>query len=238
MRLISKLPITTKLLIILLLISILPLFIVIYGFYSLGKAKLTEQTIHVLEVQSKNVAASIDHFIDYKFKHLYRIANIPQLIRILKNVQEQPHITQQTISSLRAKLRMDPDFLSFSLMDAEGNIVLSTSDMVATIDFGSRPFFFEAMKGEKYVSPPSLDEGKPSIYFSVPIKHTNKLALDTDRGIAGVLVVQCDAEELWKLIETETGRVGAGNAVILSNPDGVRIAHSTMRSEEHTSESS
>src|SRR3990170_2869179 len=229
MNLFKNLSIGKKLLIIFLLISILPLFIITYGFYSLGKVKLTEQTIHVLEVQSKNVAASVDHFIDYKFKHLYRIANIPQLTHILKNIKERPLITHQTISSLRAKLRMDPDFLSFSLMDAEGNIVLSTSDMVATIDFGSRPFFFEAMKGEKYVSPPSLDKGKPSIYFSVPIKHTNKLALDTDRGIAGVLVAQCDAEELWKLIETETGRVGSGNAVILSNSDGVRIAHSTMR---------
>src|SRR3990172_2345947 len=228
MNLFKNLSIGKKLLIILLIISVLPLFIITYGSYSLGKAKLTEQTIHVLEVQSKNVAASIDHFIDYKFKHLYRIANIPQLIRILKNVKEQPHVPQQIIFSLRAKLRIDPDFLSFSLMDAEGNVALSTRDM-ATIDFGSRPFFFEAMKGKKYVSAPSLDEGKPSIYFSIPIKYTNKLALDTDRGIAGVLVAQCDAEELWKLIETETGRVGAGNAVILSNSDGVRIAHSTKR---------
>src|SRR3990167_2771506 len=227
MRLISKLPITTKLLIILLLISILPLFIVIYGFYSLGKAKLTEQTIHVLEVQSKNVATSIDHFIDYKFKHLYRIVNIPQLTHILKNIKERPHIPHQTISSLRAKLRIDPDFLSFSLMDAAGNIALSTSDM-ANVDVqtglkpvSTRPFFFEAMNGKKYVSPPSLDKGKPSIYFSIPVTHADK--------ILGVLVAQCDAEELWKLIETESGRVGSGNAVILSNSDGVRIAHSTTR---------
>src|SRR3990167_6257073 len=227
MRLISKLPITTKLLIILLLISILPLFIVIYGFYSLGKAKLTEQTIHVLEVQSKNVATSIDHFIDYKFKHLYRIVNIPQLTHILKNIKERPHIPHQTISSLRAKLRIDPDFLSFSLMDAAGNIALSTSDM-ANVDVqtglkpvSTRPFFFEAMKGKKYVSPPSLDKGKPSIYFSIPVTHADK--------ILGVLVAQCGAEELWKLIETESGRVGSGNAVILSNSDGVRIAHSTSR---------
>ncbi len=220
MNLFKNLSIGKKLLILLLLISILPLFIITYGFYSLGKAKLTEQTIHVLEVQSKNVAASINHFIDYKFKHLYKIASMPQLTHILKNIKERPIISHQTISSLRAKLRIDPDFLSFSLMDADGNAVLSTSDM-ANIDFGSRPFFFEAMKGKKGVSAPSLDEGKPSIYFSVPIKHTNK--------IAGVLVAQCDAEELWKLIETETGRVGSGNAVILSNSDGVRIAHSTMR---------
>ncbi|HHT9146981.1 MAG TPA: diguanylate cyclase [Candidatus Wunengus sp. YC61] len=220
MNLFKNLSIGKKLLIILLLISILPLFIVTYGFYSLGKAKLTELTIHVLEVQSKNVAASINHFIDYKFKHLYKIASTPQLTHILKNIKERPLISHQTISSLRAKLRIDPDFLSFSLMDAEGNIALSTSDMT-NVDFGSRPLFFEAMKGKKYVSPPSLDEGKPSIYFSIPVTHADK--------ILGVLVAQCDAEELWKLIETESGRVGSGNAVILSNSDGVRIAHSTTR---------
>lgn len=227
MDLFKNLSIGKKLLIILLLISILPLFIITYGFYSLGKAKLTEQTIHILEVQSKNVEVSINHYVDYKFKHLSRIANILQLTRILKNVKEQSRIPHQTISSLRAKLRIVPDFLSFTLMDTEGNVVLSTSDM-AIIDVQTglkpvctRPFFFEAVKGEKYVSAPSLDEGKPSIYFSIPIKHTNK--------IVGVLAAQCDAEELWKLIETETGRVGAGNAVILSNSDGVRIAHSTMR---------
>ena len=64
MNLFKYLSIGKKLLILLLLISLLPPFIITYGFYSLGKAKLTEQTIHVLEVQSKNVAASIDHFID------------------------------------------------------------------------------------------------------------------------------------------------------------------------------
>ncbi|MBI5795819.1 MAG: hypothetical protein HZA47_05820, partial [Planctomycetes bacterium] len=117
MNLFKNLSIGKKLLIILLLISILPLFITTYGFYSLGKVKLTEQTIHVLKVQAENVAASINYFIDYKFKHLYKIVDMPQLIHILtlKNVKEQPHIIRQTASSLRAKLRIAPDFLSFCL---------------------------------------------------------------------------------------------------------------------------
>ena len=34
---------------------------------------------------------------------------------------------------------------------------------------------------------------------------------------------------VWELFEHETGRVGQGNAVILSNSDGVRIAHSTKK---------
>ncbi len=222
MNLFKNLSIGKKLLIILLLISILPLFITTYGFYSLGKVKLTEQTIHVLEVQAENVATSINHFIDYKFKHLYKIVDMPQLIHILtlKNVKEQPHIIRQTASSLRSKLRIAPDFLSFCLMDSAGNVVLGTCNKTDT-NFRDRPSFCKASKGEKYVSPPSLDKGKPSIYFSIPIKHTD--------NIIGVLAAQCGAEELWKLIETENGRVGAGNAVILSNSDGVRIAHSTTR---------
>lgn len=223
MNLFKNLSIGKKLLIILLLISILPLFIITYGFHSLGKTELTEQTIRVLKVQAENVATSVDHFIDYKFKHLRKIVDMPQLstILILKTVKEkQPHVIRQTASSLRAKLRIDPDFLSFCLLDTDGNAVLGTCDKADT-NFRDRPFFYKASKGEKYVSPPSLDKGKPSIYFSIPIKHTNK--------IVGVLVAQCDAEELWKLIETETGRVGTGNAVILSNSDGVRIAHSTTR---------
>ena len=223
MNLFKNLSIGKKLLIILLLISILPLFIITYGFHSLVKTELTEQTIRVLKVQAENVATSVNHFIDYKFKHLRKIVDMPQLstILILKTVKEkQPHVIRQTASSLRAKLRIDPDFLSFCLLDTDGNAVLGTCDKADT-NFRDRPFFYKASKGEKYVSPPSLDKGKPSIYFSIPIKHTNK--------IVGVLVAQCDAEELWKLIETETGRVGAGNAVILSNSDGVRIAHSTTR---------
>ena len=220
MHLFKNLPIGTKLLIVLLLVSILPLFIITCGYYTLGKTKLTEQTINVLRVQAENAAASINRYVDYKFKHLNEIADIPQLIRILKNIKEQPRIPYQTTCSLRAKLRIDPDFLSFCLMDTDGKVLLSTSD-ITTIDFGERAFFYEAVKGKKHISAPSLDNGKSLVYFSVPVKHADK--------ILGVLVAQCKAEELWELIETENGRVGSGNAVILSNSDGVRIAHSKSR---------
>lgn len=220
MNLFKNLPIGKKLLIILLLVSILPLFIITCGYYSLGKTKLTEQTINVLRVQAENVAASINRYADYKFKHLYEIADTPQLIRILKNIEEQPHIPYQTTSSLRVKLRVYPDFLSFCLIDTEGQVLLRTGG-ITTAGFGERAFFYEAVKGKKHISAPSLDNGKPSVYFSVPVKHADK--------ILGVLVAQCKADELWELIETENGRVGSGNAVILSNSDGVRMAHSTSR---------
>ena len=53
MKLIEKLPITTKLLIILLLVSVIPLYVSTYGFYRLSRSKLIDQTIHALDIQAK-----------------------------------------------------------------------------------------------------------------------------------------------------------------------------------------
>ena len=115
MNLFKNLSISKKLLIVLLLVSVLPLCIITYGFYTLEKNKLTEQTKHILKVQAEDVAVSINRYIDYKFKHLYKIANLPQLIRIFGNVKDQPHIPYRIISSLQSQLRIDPDFYPFLL---------------------------------------------------------------------------------------------------------------------------
>lgn len=221
MNLFKNLPIGTKLLIVLLLVSILPLLTVTYGFYRSAKIKLTEQTIHLLDVQTKNTSAAIHNFINFKFKHINGLFKIPQLIRILKASREkQPHLFFQTTAFFRARLRIDPDFLAALLFDSEGHVVLNTNNMTG-VNYAARPFFCEAMNGTNYVSAPCMDGGVPSIYFSVPIYDKDK--------ISGVLALQCRAEELWEIVEHENGRIGVGNMVMLSNSDGVRIAHSAKR---------
>jgi len=221
MGLFKNLSIGAKLLIVLLLISILPLFVVTSGFYRLGKSKLTKQTIHILDVQAKNTSAEINRYINFKFKHIHRLIDVQQLIHILRMSKEKrPRIIVTAVSSFRAKLRIDPDFLSLFLLDTEGNVVLSTTEKFNG-NYAVRPFFSEAMKGRNYVSPPCVDGGMSCVYFSVPVVQGDKKL--------GVVALQCIAEELWELIEHENDRVGLGNAVILSNSDGVRIAHSTKR---------
>ncbi len=221
MKLFKNLSIGAKLLIVLLLVSILPLFVVTSGFYRLGKSKLTKQTIHILDVQAKSTSAEVNRYINFKFKHIHGLIDVQQLIHILRMSKEkQPRIIIPAVSSFRAKLRIDPDFLSLFLLDTEGNVVLSTNGKFNG-NYAVRPFFSEAMKGRNYVSPPCVDGGVSCVYFSVPIVREDK--------ILGVVALQCTAEEFWELIEYENDRVGLGNAVILSNSDGVRIAHSTKR---------
>ena len=219
MNLFNNLSISNKLLIILLLVSVIPLFIVTFGFYRLGKGRLTEQTIRILEVQAKNVNATVERYVNYKFKHIYKLAKMSELIFILRtNEEARPRIVSHAIASFQARLRIDPDFLSISLFDKEGGVVFST-DAIIHGNYATRHFFIEAAKGRNFVSEPCVDGGIAGIYFSIPVKQANK--------ILGVATLRCRAEEFWELFEHESGRVGQGNAVILSNSDGVRIAHST-----------
>lgn len=219
MNLFKNLPIGTKLLVVLLLVSILPLLAVTYGFYRLAKIKLTDQTIHTLDVQAKSISGSIDNYINFKFRHINGLVRIPQLVRILRaNRENKSSDLSQITSFFRARLRIDPDFLAMFLLDSRGHVVLGTGTMTDG-DYAMRPFFYEAMNGKRCVSVPSIDGGISCIYFSVPIR-------DRDT-ICGVVVFQCRAEELWEIIAYENERIGAGNVVIMTNSDGVRIAHSS-----------
>src|SRR3989304_1647367 len=100
MHLFKNLPIGTKLLIVLLLVSILPLFIITCGYYTLGKTKLTEQTINVLRVQAENAAASINRYVDYKSEQLLQVAHIRQAMHNLYHLKERQIMPYQTTCSL------------------------------------------------------------------------------------------------------------------------------------------
>ena len=221
MKLIEKLPITTKLLIILLLVSIVPLYLSTYGFYRLSRHKLTEQTIHALDIQAKNTLSQSEHYINSKFEFIRKMVNSQQLKRILNATESAKQNTaSSSISALKAKLRANPANLSLFILNATGTIIVSTSDGIQG-NYATRPFFSEAMKGKDFVSSPCVDHEQSCIYFSIPLMVNDK--------IEGVVTLQCKADELWEIIDRERDRVGAGNAVIVSNFDGVRIAHSNRR---------
>lgn len=105
MNLFKNFSIGKKLTIVLILVSVIPLCIIVYGFYQLGKNKLTKQTIHTLEVQAKNATTTISHYIEYKLKHIYKLVNTSQLIRILKTDKQT---RSEDVSGLQ--LLFEPDY--------------------------------------------------------------------------------------------------------------------------------
>src|SRR3989304_7078415 len=78
------------------------------------------------------------------------------------------------------------------------------------------------LKGNIYVSEPSMDGNKPYIYCSAPVK-------DAEDNVIAVLVLATDAKWLYTLIEKEKDRLGKGGVCVLSDKHGVRIAHASDR---------
>src|SRR3990167_5996163 len=104
MNIFRNISIGKKLTIALLLVSVLPLCIVICGFYKLDKDMLTEQTIRTLEMQAKNTAAVLEYYIDDKFRHLYRLTKSSELLRILKSdTQTRQEAARATVSALQER---------------------------------------------------------------------------------------------------------------------------------------
>ena len=79
------------------------------------------------------------------------------------------------------------------------------------------------MTGNTYASEPAMDRGKGYIYYSAPVRNYKK-------EIVGILVMRCQAEELWNLIEDEKDYLRKGSLCIRTDKYGVRIAHATDRS--------
>lgn len=82
--------------------------------------------MHVLNVWAKNVSPTVNNHITFKFKHVGNLFDTPRLMDILKRKEVSPHVISRLVSSLRSKLRVDPDFLSAFLINTRGNVVLCT----------------------------------------------------------------------------------------------------------------
>ncbi len=77
------------------------------------------------------------------------------------------------------------------------------------------------MKGDVYVSEPVMEQGKGYMYYSAPVRNYKK-------EIVGILVMRCQAEELWKLVEEERNYLMGWCLCILTDGYGVRIAHARI----------
>jgi len=125
-------------------------------------------------------------------------------------------------SRLKIVIRCFPHSESVFILDTNGDIVVTNVDDIQIRNYAGRNFFKEAIKGDVYVSEPVMEQGKGYMYYSAPVRNYKK-------EIVGILVMRCQAEELWKLIEEEKDYLGKGSLCILTDGYGVRIAHATDR---------
>jgi len=181
--------------------------------------KANKKNIHG---NAERVACNID---DLLLSHKTLICNLRnnyKLAGYLKENRVSKHkiknCATQCLSTLQ---KLSPHYEGIILLDKDGKSLFSTSNELKH-DFSGRDIFKEAVKGNIFISEPSLDGNKSYIYCSAPIK-------DASGAVIAVLALATNANWLYSIIEREKDHLGKGAVCVLSDKYGVRIAHASDR---------
>ena len=211
----------TKMILLLLLLSQIPL-IVVAGFtiFTARRALLTQASVNMLGVGSE-VAREIDNQLLAWREDIASASQLPEIIAYASNPTEAgAKIAIRALKAEATKTHHD----SIALVNRQGKIILSSVESDVSNDVSFRPYFIEALKGDAYISDPSVSviTGKPSLFMSAPVR-------DGTNQVVGVLRSRLDLYGLWDLVEQAAEQSVAGTVAMLLDNQGIRIAHSASK---------
>ena len=230
----------TKVLILFLAVSIIPL-----GILAILNSQLTRNTFTAAANQSlfstgTQTANQIDTFIQNTTQSLQTEAQFSGLREYLTNVAngEFAFSTDATISMATMASKDPAHILTYALLDRDGGVrvtypVTQTPQNVDVVDvlppfLGVNYYVETGMRttlttGETYVSPVLFDENnQASIYFVTPVYDI----LDYTVPV-GLLLLEYDAIILQNLIENQNGLAGVDSFGILFDENQLQLAHGT-----------
>lgn len=212
----------TKLLVVLGLIVLVPLFVIGWHGYSVARRSVLENQIHALTHRAENVAFYLDLLLAERQTNICVLAEDPALRTFSASWPEtSPEVRAAAQKELENLVQANPYFYIARLLNIDGKVILSTADEIGE-DYSFRPYFQNALSGTPYISDLSLsvDIGQPVIYFSSPVR-------DDGGEVVGVTVLRVLAGEIWSLVEAEKDAIGPGSAAVLFDEYGLRLAHSS-----------
>jgi signal transduction histidine kinase len=202
------------------------LAIVIVGFVSFNftKNSLEESIGNNQQELAKETMNKIDRILYQKYQEIQVIADANPVEDSVSNTKDYSLVRERLDELL---LQTGPWDL-ISLVDKEGEVIVSTSRLAIELNKQQQIAFSNSMSGSVYYSDllRSQVTGKPTIIFSAPIRNGR----EPSRPIIGVVM----AEFSWPVIlevfdELETG---PEKHIHLFNDDGVTIGVPTFHNKE------
>lgn len=177
------------------------------GVRTARKAVTEKIEIH-LKDKATDTAAIIDGKINTFFQFFEGIARMPVLIDSSSPYAEK-------IALLEKEASFNPLIQNLAICDAQGRAHVSPTQ---TVDIQDRDWFQAAIKGERFVTEPTLSraDGSFSISFAIPVYNNN-------RTIIGVLVADLPAKQLSDDIDDIL--VGQTGYCYILGQGGTVVAH-------------
>ena len=199
--------IRSELIITLLIISIIPLFFVVYTSYNYSQETICASIMDNLVGATENTGQAIDNWMDVKKSD----------IRVISQSGMVESIEKEELYGFLNNFKNDHEdvYKEFFILDLDGNIIFSTKNHTGSAD--NQQYFIEASNGRLYVSDVYLTEvtGSPEIIIANPIKKNNT--------ITGIMAARVGLEQLYGIIETVD--IGTLGEVFIVNNKGEIIFH-------------
>lgn len=221
----STIPLTTKILIVSLGLTILPMLALGVQSTRVLNTLLTRHAQDALIITTRQVAAQMDAFIANGLIEIGIEAQNPDMADFLirqENQAQDPAFTTEVREILHTYLSRDPNFLvSYALLDRRGVNLLDTETSLIGQNEAAQVYFQAAMeKGKPSMSPLlyELQDGKTYLYFSAPVRDGNGAAI-------GVLRSRYDGAVLQELIKRYNDQLGKDSFAVILDENGVFLAH-------------
>jgi len=194
-----------ELILFLLVISVIPLSVVVYGTYDYSKEAIRDSVTASLMGATRNAGNTIDSWMDTRKDDIRIISSIAGSTEKEK-LPEYLH----TFESNREGV-----YEEFFIINPDGNITLSTLNRTGYA--GKERYFTEASKGILYISDVSFSSvtGLPEITITNPVRKNGT--------ITGILGARVSMEQLYTLIESID--VGKSGEIFVVNNKGELIFH-------------
>jgi len=193
--------------------------------------RLTELAVANLTSRSTATAASIDSYIQTRRRDIITVSQLPDVIAYAQNLGDQ---AQRNLAraALAAAATVGPEYESIAVLDLNGTIMAASIQTDEGTNVRFRDYFQNARTGQAYVSDPSYSiiTNKPALFFSAPVK-------TTDGVLVGVVRSRVNLAEIWDLVESDLGGIGAGARSFMVDDFGIRLAVSETKGNRDKAES-
>jgi putative methionine-R-sulfoxide reductase with GAF domain len=168
---------------------------------------------------SENVASEIERLLLENLRTSATLAGEPLIADYLAGSEEVRQELEPLIyRSLQNFADTHPDYDAPGLLDANGIVIASLTDVLIGRDRSFRDYFTQSIGGTPYVSDISVGRatGRPGIFITNPVI--------TDEGeIVGIDIIWLKGDTIWDIIDGV--KVGEEGIAYLIDQDGVIIAH-------------
>lgn len=209
-------PISVKLVVGMLLVSLAPLLLSSFSTTEDSIAALRETELRNLKQMAATVAGRIGQLISDTRREAAYVAGERTVIELLE--KPSPARVESALAQMQRLLRSDPDIDLAIVMDRNGDALMSTEPSVVGRNFKFREYFTSAIQGRPFASSILVGAGvgASGVYVSHPVSDRNGLI----RGIIMLRLTDAAIRALVEDVRHIRARVG-----FVVDSDGVVIYH-------------